>query len=53
MKEIIDEALVFISTLKKEEIELIYTILNWNEETKIGFLLAYKIFLEEKNSEDK
>lgn len=47
MKEKIDKFLKYFPTITKEESDYIEEILKWDDETKIAFMLAKRIFEEE------
>lgn len=48
MQEKIDKFIEYFTTITKEESDFISSILDWDDETKIAFKLAKRIF-EEKS----
>ncbi len=52
MKEKIESFLELLPDLTKEEVEFIVEILSWDDETKIAFRMAKKLFEETEPEED-
>jgi hypothetical protein len=52
MKEKIDKNIDYLSQLTKEESDFIEHILKWDEEQKISFILAKRIFEEDLNANE-
>lgn len=50
MKEKIDKFLEYFTKITKDECDWIESILKWDDETKVAFKFAKRIF-EEKNDE--
>lgn len=48
MKDKIEKFIKYLTTITKAEADFIESIINWNDETKIAFMMAKQIF-EEKN----
>jgi hypothetical protein len=48
IKEKIDEFLDFFSTITRDEADYIEEILEWDNETKVAFQLAKRIFDEQE-----
>jgi hypothetical protein len=47
MKEKIDKFIKYFTTITKEEADYIESILKWDDETKMAFMMAKQIFEEE------
>ena len=50
MKELIVENVKYLATLTKDEADFIEHVLKWDDEQKVAFVLAKKIF--EENQDD-
>lgn len=51
MKEKINKFIKYFTTITKEEADFIEDVLKWDDETKMAFMFAKKIF-EEKEDEE-
>ena len=52
MKEKIDKFIQYFTTITKEECDYIQSILNWDDDTKLAFIIAKRMF-EEKDEKTK
>lgn len=52
MKDLIDKNLRYLSELTKEESDFISNILSWDDEQKIAFSLAKRIFEEDSDDDE-